>query len=91
MADFTDVLTEATEEAQRQDPGSLRNSPIPTIADIMYGMFSSDKQINDYLHSGKITEEQINKVSDMATKMTNEAFKKYPNMKNPREEIWKES
>lgn len=93
MEDFNmiKILEEATAKAQIQDPGSLRNSPIPTIADIMYGMFSSDEQITKYLHSGNITEEQINKVKRLATNMTDTIFERYPNVKNSWKEIWKES
>ena len=88
---ISDELEKETEEAQRQDPGSLRNSPIPTIVDIKSRLFSTEEQINEYLNSGKITADQINKVIQMAEDMTNKIFEKYPNMKNPREEIWKES
>ena len=63
---ISDELEKSTEEAQRQDPGSLRNSPIPTIVDIKSRLFSTEEQINEYLNSGKITEDQINKIIQMA-------------------------
>ena len=92
-ADFNmnDEISKLTDEAQQADPGSLRNSPIPTIADIKSRMFSTEEQINEYLNSDKITTDQINKVKQMAVYMTDTFFEKYPNVKNSREEIWKES
>ena len=88
--DMINEISKLTDEALRQDPASLRNSPIPTIVDVSR-IFGTEEEINKYLNSDKISDAQINIVSQMAQYMTNKIVAKYPNIKNRREEIWKES
>lgn len=96
-ADFniSDEISKLTDEAQRKDPLSLRNSPIPNI-DELSGKLKTEEEMNEFLNSGKLTKEDIDQVSKMAWQVTNEIKRLYSDKwqtinADDREKIWKES
>ena len=93
MDDLSKEVERLTEEANKNNPFSLRNSPIPDI-DAISGKLRTEEEINEFLNSGKLTQEEINQIRKIAWQVTNEAEKLYPNLiKNDghRKNIWIES
>lgn len=87
---MNDILTYETNKALTEDPRSLKNSLIPNIDDISR-KFGTEKEINEFLNSGKLTKEQIDQIRKIAWKVTNEIEKTYPNeikSESDRKNIW---
>ena len=89
---FIDILEKETDKALREDPDSLRNSPIPNIDDIS-GKFETEDEMNQFINSN-LNEEEKQQVEKMAWQVTNEIGKKYPNKiesESDIKKIWIES
>tara|TARA_B110000438_G_C15819048_1_gene653372 strand:+ start:4532 stop:5422 length:891 start_codon:yes stop_codon:yes gene_type:complete len=93
MDEISKELERLTEEANKNNPFSLRNSPIPNIDDISKKL-GTEEEIEEFLNSGKLTPEQVKQIRQLATKLSNEVNKLYPDLtKNDddKKKVWIES
>ena len=93
MNELSKKKEKLTEEANKNNPFSLRNSPIPDIDDISEKL-GTEEEINEFLNSGKLTQEQIKQITKIAWQVTDEAEKRYPDLiknEDNRKKIWIES
>lgn len=93
MDELSKEIERLTEESNKKNPFSLRNSPIPDIDDISEKL-GTEEEINEFLNSGKLTQEQIKQITQMAWQVTNETGKLYPGLiknEDDRKKIWIES
>ena len=92
MDELSKEIIRLTEEANKNNPLSLENSPIPNIDDIS-GKLGTEEEINKFINSN-LNKQEVDQIVKIAWQVTNEVKKRHPDLiknEDDRKKIWIQS